>query len=203
MAVQVTPLGRTGSRAVKLLMIAVTVVAFFARAGVAQQVNGREYDIKAGFLYNFARLVDWPDDAFKNETDDLRLVVIGHDCFDGALDRLVAGKTVGSHRIVIAYVSTVKSGPPAQMAFVSASEEKQLPVILSALKASSTLTVSDISRFANRGGIIGLTMEGGSVHFVVNRATANQARLRVSSRILSLATVVLQTSPEESERARQ
>jgi hypothetical protein len=203
MAVQVTSYVRAVSRLIAPVFIAAAVVASFPLVGSAQLVKGREYEIKAGFLYNFARLVDWPDEAFKNDAEDLRLVVIGHDCFDGALDRLVAGKMVGRHRVVIGYVNSVENSQHAQMVFVSPSEEKQVPAIISALKASSSLTVSDVDRFAERGGIIGLIMAGGSVHFVVNRAAANQARLRVSSRILSLATVVVQTSPEESERARQ
>ena len=124
------------------------------------------------------------------DSDDLRIEVIGHDPFDGALDLLVAGKVVNGRRVVISYGSRLSEGPQPQVVFVSASAEHQLPAILSTLKNVATLTVSDIDRFAERGGTIGLVTDGGAIHFVINRTSASQARLRISSRLLSLATLI-------------
>jgi hypothetical protein len=171
--------------------IAVAVaLASFPGVSTGQLVPAREYEIKAGFLVNFSKFINWPDDAFTSETDDLRLEVIGHDPFGGALDRLVAGKLINQHPIVIVYSSDVSAGRHGHMVFVSASERKQLPKLLSALAGTPTLTVSDIDQFAEHGGVIGLVAGGQSVGFVVNRAAATRARLRVSSKLLSLATIL-------------
>ena len=172
------------------IAVAVALLASFPRVSTGQLVPAREYEIKAGFLFNFSKFIDWPDDAFKSETDDLRLEVIGHDPFGGALDRLVAGKFIDQHPVVIVYSSDVSAGRRGHVVFVSASEHKQLPSLLSALIGTPTLTVSDIDQFAEHGGVIGLVAQGQSVGFVVNRAAATRARLRVSSRLLSLATIL-------------
>jgi hypothetical protein len=172
------------------IALGLALIGAFPGVSAGQLAPAREYEIKAGFLFNFAKFVDWPDDAFKTESNDLRLEVIGHDPFDGALDRLVAGKFIKTHRVVIGYSRTVSPGPPAHLVFVSGSEQQQLPQILAALKGAPTLTVSDIDRFADRGGVIGLLVEGQSVRFAINRTAASQARLRVSSTLLSLAKIV-------------
>jgi hypothetical protein len=172
------------------IVLGLAFTAAFPGVSAGQLAPAREYEIKAGFLFNFAKFVDWPDDAFTAESNDLRLEVIGHDPFDGALDRLVAGKLIKTHRVVIGYSRTVSSTRPPHMLFVSGSEQQQLPQILAALKGAPTLTVSDIDRFAERGGVIGLVVEGQSVRFAINRTAAGQARLRVSSTLLSLAKIV-------------
>ena len=150
-------------------IVAVALVAAFPRVTTGQLVPAREYEIKAGFLFNFCKFIDWPDDAFTSARDDLRLEVIGHDPFSGALDRLVAGKSIKDHAVVIVYSKDVSPGPRGHVVFVSASERKRLSVLLSGLIGRPTLTVSDIDQFAEHGGVIGLVAGGQSVGFVVNR----------------------------------
>jgi hypothetical protein len=170
------------------IVVAVALLALFPGVSAGQLAPAREYEIKAAFLFNFATFVNWPDDAFKSQTEDLRLAVIGHDPFDRALDRLVAGRVINQHRVVIVYSSDAPVRP--HMVFVGASERKQLPTILAALSHTPTLTVSDMDQFAEHGGVIGMVAAGQSVKFVINRAAATRARLRVSSRLLSLATLL-------------
>jgi hypothetical protein len=172
------------------IVVALALLASFPSVTTGQLVPAREYEVKAGFLFNFSKFIDWPDDAFTSETDDLRLEVVGHDPFGGALDRLVAGKMINEHPLAIVYSSDVSAGQRGHIVFVSASERKQLPKLLSVLIGTPTLTVSDIDHFAEQGGVIGLVAGGQSVGFVVNRAAATRARLRVSSRLLSLATIL-------------
>ena len=185
-----TILRRARRRLVGWSVLAAVLLIASPRSGEGQFVTAREYDVKAGFLYNFATLVDWPEGTFKSESDDLRLEVIGHDFFDGALDRLVAGKTVNRHRVVVGYASRLSDAPPAPMVFISASERDHLPEILRTLHGAPTLTVSDMDRFADQGGMIGLVMDRKSVRFVINRAAANRARMHISSMLLSLATIL-------------
>jgi hypothetical protein len=92
--------------------------------------------------------------------------------------------------VVIAYSSDVPAGPPGHLIFVSASEQKRVSSVLGAFNGTPALTVSDIDQFADHGGVIGLVGDGPSVRFVINRAAATRARLQVSSKLLSLATIL-------------
>jgi hypothetical protein len=175
-------------------VLALVMVPSRSRAG--QLSSAHEYEIKAGFLFSFAKFVGWPDDAFKGSGNEFRLGVLGHDPFDGVLDRLVAGKTVRNRRVVVSYFKTVPTGPPLQMVFISRSEQDQLSSILASFSGTPTLTVSDIDQFAERGGVIGMTVEKQSIRFAINRTAAGQARLELSSNLLALARLVGDSSAE-------
>jgi hypothetical protein len=172
-----------------VLALAVVALAGLARGSAAQPAP-REYEIKAGFLFNFAKFVDWPSDVLVEGVGELRVIVIGHDPFDGALDRLVAGKTIHGHPVTVSYERDLAPGAYAHLVFVSVSEQKRLPALLAALGQAPTLTISDIEHFAEQGGAIGLVDHGSSIKFAINRGAAGNARLRVSSRLLALATIV-------------
>jgi hypothetical protein len=160
------------------------------RAAAAQLAPAREYEVKAGFLFNFALFVEWPEGTFTTPTERLRVEVIGHDPFDGALDRLVAGKSVRGHPVEVVYSADARNAGRAHIVFVSASKRAQLPTVMAGLGKSPALTVSDIDRFAHQGGVIGLVSTGQQIRFVVNRAAAARAGLTLSSRLLSLATIL-------------
>lgn len=178
------------------LAMALAVAATPARAQLAP---AREYEIKAGFLFNFAKFVDWPAEAFDTGSAPMRLVVIGRDPFDGALERLVAGKLVHGHPVAVAYVAGASQVTGAHIAFIAGAKDVNLATLLPALTRTATLTVSDIDRFAEQGGVIGLVAEGSSIRFVINRGAAARARLQVSSRLLSLATVIDRTADRRGE----
>ena len=189
MAAHVSAVNRPCLRRIASIAAAVAVVAF-THVSASQLAPAREYEIKAAFLVYFASFIDWPESVFTSSTDDLRLEVIGHDPFDGALDRLAAGQSINQRRVVIVYSTRASAQPRGHMVFVSASERKQAPSLLAALNGTPTLTVSDIDRFAEQGGVIGLAENGQGVRFVINRAAASRAGLRVSSKLLSLATLL-------------
>jgi hypothetical protein len=163
-------------------------------AGAGQIERAREYELKATFLRDFVNFIDWPSDAFQAATDPLRIVIVGSDPFGEVLDRIVAAGRSNQRRIVI--VRSAADAPMGQIVFVAASEERHLASVLAAYCRTPVLTVSDIDRFAERGGVIGLVMQGQGVHFVINRTAAEEARLRVSSQLLHLAVPLFSaTSP--------
>lgn len=169
---------------------AVILVTIAASPAAGQLAICREYDVKAGFLFNFLKLIDFPEDAFTGAPSELRVLVIGHDSFDGALDRLVAGKPVRGRPVVVAYSTAPPPDAKPHVAFISRSEQRHVKAVLAAFGKQPVLTISDIDGFAERGGMIGLVIRDGAVRFDINRAAAVQARLRISSRLLSLATLV-------------
>jgi hypothetical protein len=166
-------------------VIAATLLA--GRAG-AQPVAG-EYQVKAAYLLNFARFVEWPASALP-ASSPLEIGIVGNDSFGGALDEVLRGKSANGHPIQLHHLRWDDVLTPYQIVFISASEEAHLPQILRFVAHSSILTVSDIDRFSLRGGVIEFHMVGNRVRFDINRSSAIAAQLDVSSKLLSVARAV-------------
>jgi hypothetical protein len=158
---------------------------------VSAQVNaGREADIKAGFLYNFARFIEWPQDAFNGLSDPLRIELIGRDPFDGRLDQILAGKMVNNRPIRVIYSLSGDALPSGHIVVVSVSETKRLTRLLEECRHKPIVTVSDIDGFVEAGGIIGFVTDNQRIRFAISNTTAEQQHLHVDSRVLSLALLV-------------
>ena len=142
---------------------------------------------KEQFLYNFLLFVHWPADAFRDASEPLRVEIIGRDPFGGSLDRFLADKAVYGRRIVVAHADAPTIAPLPHVLFVSAAEEPRLAKVLAAYCRAPVLTVSDLDRFANRGGVIGLIENDHVLHFSINQTAASEARLEVSSQLFHLA----------------
>lgn len=148
-----------------------------------------EYSVKAAFVYNFARFTEWPEGAFEDAASPLRLCVIGQDPFGGALD-LIAGKTVGSRELLISYPIWADEARYCHILFVSESDQRHLPEIVRHLNGSPVLIIGDTPEITRSGGIIALENVENRVRFRVNLDAAQRLGLRLSSRILDLATSV-------------
>jgi hypothetical protein len=179
-----------------LLAIGVVLVGALSQSGAGQIERSREYELKATFLREFVNFIDWPSDTFQTATDPLRVVIVGSDPFGEILDRVIAAGSSNRRRIAIVRAAADAKPPMGQIVFVAASEERRLASVLAPYCRTPVLTVSDIDRFAERGGVIGLVMQGQAVHFVINRTAAEEARLYVSSQLLHLAVPLFSaTSP--------
>jgi hypothetical protein len=154
-----------------------------------------EYQVKAAFLYNFVKFVDWPATQASQE-GPIELCVLGKDPFGGALERVIEGKTVNGRPLAIRRISEITAAQSCHVLFVSASEAGRVSEITKAVHAWSVLTVSEIDRFSDRGGIITFLMEGQRVRFRINSKTASSAGLKISSKLLQLAVV----RPEDKEK---
>ncbi len=142
-----------------------------------------EYQVKAAFLLNFTKFIEWPAEpggAFD-------ICIVGDDPFDGVLDQIVAGESYQGRRIV---VRRVHRPPPAscQVVFVGKSE-KDVGAFLAGL-GRGVLTVGDSPDFLTDGGMIGFTLDKGRVRFDIKEPAASMAGLRLSSKLLSVARVV-------------
>jgi len=171
--------------------IALLLAAFLSATAILSGQGQGEYSVKAAFLLNFARYTDWPPSAFVNSTSPLVLCVIGADPFGAALD-VIDGKSVRGRPLRIERHGLGGALRSCHLAFISDSERPGIDALLKTADAASTLTISDIDRFARRGGIIGLFVEGDRVRFEVNVRAAERARLKLSSNLLKLATLVRQ-----------
>ena len=181
---------RTLGLSLALLATPVTT-ALNVDAATALAVEGPgEYEVKAALLFNFARFVAWPAESFSGPDAPFVVAVVGNDPFGQALERTLAGKTVGGRPIQIRRWRKARDRGPCQILFVAASERGSLRAVLDDVRDQPVLTVGDMAEFATSGGIIGLVMERSHVRFEINSASATRARLAISSRLLSLARVV-------------
>jgi YfiR/HmsC-like len=156
----------------------------------AASQSGGEYQVKAAFLYNFAKFVEWPAPTFKTDTDPLRICILGMDPFGTALGDTVGGKTVSGRPFVVAGISEVNQAGVCQILFISASEKKRYRAIFADLRTSAILTVGETDGFANQGGMVNFKLENGRVRLEVNVEAAGLAKLRISSKVLKLAQIV-------------
>ena len=119
--------------------------------------DATEAQLKAAFIFNFAKYVEWSPTAFPGATSPLVICILGEDPIDDALVETIGGKTIGGRSIVVTRSSRTELPKACHILFISRSAAKRLDEILSRVDGKHTLTVSDIARFARRGGIIGLT----------------------------------------------
>jgi hypothetical protein len=156
-----------------------------ARAEVADQ-----YRVKAAFLYNFAKFVEWPSLAFKSPADPLVIGVLGKNPFGDALAATVAGKTVEGRAFQVRELADAQQASGCQIVFISSSERKRLKPVFDAIGNSGVLTVGETDNFAAEGGIINFKIESGSVRLQINLEAARKQRIRISPKLLSLAEIV-------------
>lgn len=184
----------TRGRLARLLAVIVVVAALCASGDLARRLADASapgvYQIKAAFLYNFAKFVEWPSGSFADGNSPLVIGILGDDPFGSSLDQVVKGNTVGGRRICIKRFPRIRDVESCHILFVCSSESNRLARALESVKNSGVLTVSDIDRFAQRGGIVGFTMDDNKVGFEINVTTAQRSNLKISSKLLKLARVV-------------
>ena len=154
-----------------------------------------ESQVKAAYLYNFGKFVRWPADA-KLETFDI--CVLGKNSFEPALLATVKGESIDGKTIVARNIPNVQEASNCRILFASAPEENRVKFILTTIKRTGILTVSDIPGFAMQGGMIELVNHEGRIRFVVNLAAVNRGGLTVSSELLKVAVKVvgMSSAPE-------
>jgi hypothetical protein len=158
---------------------------------VAAQMD--EYSIKAGFLYNFSKYVEWPEQAFSAPGAPFVICIVGEDPFGGRIDRAVEGKTSGDgHPLQLRRLKNAEAAAlrDCHLAFVSKSEKARAGEIIESMKNLSVMTVADFASFAEQGGIADLRIDGTKVKVDLNMASANRANLKVSGKLQQVANLV-------------
>jgi hypothetical protein len=168
---------------------AIFVLASRLSAGVnPEQMD--EYRVKAAFLYNFAKFVDWPEEAFRNAGEPFSVCILGADPFGRALDEVVAGKAIAGRPLAVRRIPDAHQSAGCHILFVSPSAGKQVLPVLAAAKQCGILTVGEAGSSGSEGMVINFILASGKVRFEINVAAAADQKLRVSSRLLSLATTI-------------
>ena len=178
-----------------ILLLAIVNSAWTVSAAVptahAQSPEVREYQIKAAFVYNFIKFVDWPSEALPQSSDTINICVLRDDPFADALEAL-KGKAVKARRVAVRRIEPGRDLESCQVVFIGSSEAKRLPQVMESLQGMNVLTVGEMERFVELGGIINFFVQNNKVRFEINVNSAERAGLKLSSQLLSLAKVVRQ-----------
>jgi hypothetical protein len=178
------------ARAALAALVAAALLAAGATTHGQAGASTDEYSVKAAFLYNFAKFVDWPASAFDKPSAPLVLAVVGSDPFGSILDRTTQGERVNGRDIAVRRLKWDDDLAATHILYVSASEWRRLPHVFDRLRGASVLTVGDHDDFATTGGVIHFTRENYRVRFEINVRAAERAGLRISSKLLQLARIV-------------
>ena len=173
--------------AYRLITLALTA---YSMAGSLRAQSPDEYHVKAAFLYNFAKFIDWPPNAASNATDSFTICVLGRDPFGHALDDVVSGKSIDGHPFLVRRLPDRRQVGGCRILFVNAPERGQFSANFTESRQPGVLTVTDSSGTIAEGAVIVFTIDQGRVRFEINLTAAEKENLKVSSRLLSLAAAV-------------
>jgi len=161
-----------------------------AQRTVSADQTPTEYQVKAAYLFNFLKFVEWPEDPGSDPHGKWVIGFVGETPIGDELARLVEGKNVLGRDLQIKKLQAADNLRACNILFISESEKKRLPSLLTALHGSSVLTVADMDNFIGLGGMIQFVVEDARVRVAIDVGATEHARLKVSSKLLSLAHVV-------------
>lgn len=157
-----------------------------ASAGQPDRLS--EYEVKAGFLFNVAKFVTWPDGAFPEDRTEIVFAVLGDDPFGSAIDA-IQGRSVQGRPVSVIRFKELPEDAGCHLLFVAQSEASRLDRILKSVKGP-VLTVSDIDDFSERGGCITLVLHDDRVRIRTNPGAATRLNLALSAKLLQLSTII-------------
>jgi hypothetical protein len=148
----------------------------------------RAYEIKAAFLYNFVKFVEWPESLMKQSRGIITVGIMGSDDFGNAFD-VIAGRSVKDMKLSVRYFEKAEDIPACHLLFVSGSEKHRLKEILESVRGYPVLTVGETEDFSGLGGIIRFYIENNKVRFEINMSAASRADLKISAKLLEVAKI--------------
>lgn len=166
------------------------MVFFLGMVAVRADSSMNEYQVKAQFLLNFVKYIDWPENASAGASSPIVIGIMGKDNLNNDLQRVAEGKSINGRTIIIKSVADGDALGGCAILFISASEDSQLDAILGKTSAQPILTVGEDRSFLQKGGIINFALKDGKIRLEINLRAARQAKLQISSKLLSVADVV-------------
>jgi hypothetical protein len=174
--------------------IALAMMAFclmgVPRAGGADSLTAKEQDVKAAFVYNFLKFVEWPANRFQETNAPIVIGVVGESPITAVLETAVQNHKINGRSLVVKVVETPEDARTTLLLFIPASEDKRLGDLLPALAGSGVLTVGESEAFAKHGGIINFVLPEDQVRFEINMTSAERAGLKISAQLQKLARTV-------------
>lgn len=173
-----------------VVLLTLTCCCPQSTCGQAAGVIDREYPLKAAYLYNFGTYIEWPEFAFADPTASLVIGILGHDSFGTELDQL-ARRKIGNRPVEIRHLSDPSGAVECHILFVAASVSgPQLQETFAKVRGLPVLCVGESPGFSKAGGEIGFFVQENKLRFEINIHAARQQGLKISSKLLGVATVV-------------
>ncbi|MGO8838100.1 MAG: YfiR family protein [Limisphaerales bacterium] len=158
----------------------------------AEEEMPADFQVKAAFLINFPKYVDWPASAFAETNSPITIAVYGDDNVATEVQNMIgSGRMVGGHPVILKRITKDEEiNRDCHILFIGASERQRIPSILEKIRGKKILTVSESDDFLAQDGIINLARQGRKIRLQVNLTAAGSAQLKISSRLLVAADVV-------------
>jgi hypothetical protein len=171
------------------LSVGLTTLVVVSACTALTAQNVTEPSLKAAFLYSFAKFAEWPAGLLAAD-GSLVFCVLGDAAVGNALDQTLKGHTVEGHGLVVSRVEADGPLRSCHLLYVSGLTLQRTTQLLERLNGAPVFTISDLDRFAQRGGIAHFFIENGTMRFAINVEAAQRAHLRLSSKLLGLARIV-------------
>jgi hypothetical protein len=172
------------------IRIAAAAVAAAVSSASAATPTASELEVKAAMLYNFIKFVEWPASALNAPTAPFVIGINGSGAFASVLAHTVADRTVQGRQVAVRQVASPAEMHACHVVFFIGSDAARGAAGLEVLRKSAVLTVGESPGFARRGGIIGFVMVDNRTNFEINVEASARVGLKVSSKLLRLASVV-------------
>ncbi len=156
----------------------------------AQSTPAGESDVKAAFLLNFTKFIDWPATAFEGTPDVFRVCVFAEPTFVQSVQRMLQGETVRGRPIQVETPYSAERARSCHIAYFAQSSIDHAAGLLPALRQVPVLTVGESRRFLTQGGALAFVLDDNRVRFDVNKKAAERAGLTISSKLLRVARKV-------------
>jgi hypothetical protein len=183
---------RAAHRIVRSLAV-VLALFWFSHRETSHRVSAAETSeeqVKAAFLINFPKYADWPAETFATSNSPIVIAVLGETKVSDEIQKAIAGRTINGREIILKHLASGDEPCVCQILFICAAEERHSPDLLARFKDTSTLTVGESDDFLENGGIINLARRDRKIALEVNLTAASNARIKISSKLLSVANVV-------------
>lgn len=167
-----------------------TMLCLLGAAASAQAPSADENQVKAAFLLNFGRFVEWPPTAFADQTERFRICISGATDVANALGVLTVGQQLHGRGIAVHLIDHHQPLKQCHILFIGNVTTRERKTLLAEAKGTFTFTVADEKDFIDNGGMLGLVNADNRISFEINQQVAEDAGLKISSRLLSLARVV-------------
>lgn len=179
-------------RAFTLCLLTLGVVLSLARQLSAQAVEDSR--VKAAYLYNFAKFVEWPPGVFQHPSDPTVICVVGDDRTSDVLEPAVSGKRANGRPLEVRRPRSAPEFKSCQVLFIGFSDKERIARVFNELQKSSVLTVGQSDRFIPLGGMINLALKNNTIELEIAPEASDAVGLKISSRLLVVARLVKETA---------
>ena len=188
------PSGRTRTSARALLYLGIIMLVSALPQSARAQSTADEYQVKAAFLFHFAQFLDWPPGVLNAGDSSLSLCIFDDEPHRQELQSIIENKPIGDRVFHVHLITQAQETRGCNILFLSRDEARRQFAILKSLRGLPVLTVGETKDFLSDGGMIGFHLEDGKIRFDINLESAESVHLKISSRLLLLATSVTRSS---------